>query len=53
MIHVNHLQGAEELREQLCSVIPCPGSILTAEFTPGLSVHAGTGVVGVVVLTAK
>jgi DegV family protein with EDD domain len=52
IIHVNHPQGAEELCGQLCAAIPCPGSILTAEFTPGLSVHAGTGVVGVVILTS-
>ncbi len=50
IIHINDAQGAEELREQLCNRMPCPDSILTAEFTPGLSVHAGSGVVGVVIV---
>lgn len=50
IIHVNNLKGAQELQEQLCAAIPCPTEIITAEFTPGLSVHAGTGVVGVVLL---
>jgi DegV family protein with EDD domain len=52
VIHVNHPQGAEELRAQLCAVIPCPGTIITADITPGLAVHTGAGMVGVVVLTA-
>ncbi len=53
IIHVNNPTGAAELREQLCAALPCPPNILTAEFTPGLSVHAGSGVVGLVVVTAK
>jgi DegV family protein with EDD domain len=48
IIHVNNLDGARALQEQLCAVVPCPESIIIAEFTPGLSVHAGSGVVGIV-----
>lgn len=51
VIHVNNLEGAKELEDRLRAVLPCPEEIITAEFTPGLSVHAGSGVVGVVVLT--
>jgi DegV family protein with EDD domain len=50
VIHVNDLEGARQLKEQLCAALPCPPDILIAEFTPGLSVHAGTGVTGLVVV---
>lgn len=53
IIHVNHPEGARELREQLCATLPCPQQIITANFTPGLSVHAGSGVVGVVLLNSR
>jgi DegV family protein with EDD domain len=53
IIHVNHPEGARELHEQLCKLLPCPKDILTADFTPGLSVHAGTGVAGVVLVVAR
>ncbi len=52
IIHVNHLEGAKELQDLLCKKFPCPEEVMIAEFTPGLSVHAGSGVVGLVVLTA-
>ncbi len=50
VIHVNDLQGALALQDQLRLALPCPAEILTAEFTPGLSVHAGSGVVGIAAL---
>jgi DegV family protein with EDD domain len=50
VIHVNDLAGANQLKEQLSAALPCPPEILIAEFTPGLSVHAGTGVTGLVVV---
>jgi len=50
-IHVNNLNGSKELAKELCEIIDCPVEPLFAEFTPGLSVHAGAGVVGFVVLT--
>ena len=53
IIHVNDLDGARELRDLLCTQLAFPPDILTAAFTPGLSVHAGTGVVGVVILTDR
>jgi len=50
IIHVNQTEGARELRELLCASLDCPAEVITAEFTPGLSVHAGDGVVGVAVV---
>ena len=53
ILHVNDYEGALDLKKQLCNKFPCPDSIITAEFTPGLSVHAGSGVVGFVYLISK
>jgi DegV family protein with EDD domain len=50
-MHVNNLDGAQELHSQLCGLLPCPSIVVMTEFTPGLSVHAGAGVVGVTLLT--
>lgn len=50
IIHVNDAAGAGELQEKLCAALPCPVEMITAPFTPGLSVHAGDGVVGVAVV---
>ena len=52
IIHGNHLQGAIELQSQLCEKFACPEDVIIAEFTAGLSVHAGSGVVGLVILTS-
>ncbi|PKO13645.1 MAG: hypothetical protein CVU39_17600 [Chloroflexi bacterium HGW-Chloroflexi-10] len=51
MIHVNNQAGVEKLYQQLCEMIPCPPHPILADFTPGLSVHAGSGVIGFVILT--
>ncbi len=48
IIHVNAPADAEAFVTQLCEHIHCPETRIIAEFTPGLSVHAGTGVTGVV-----
>jgi DegV family protein with EDD domain len=50
-LHVNNLEGAQELQSQLCNVLPCPSSIIMTNISPGLAVHTGSGVVGVVLLT--
>jgi DegV family protein with EDD domain len=47
---VQHVACPEEalaFKEQLCAAVPCPGEIVVAEFTPGLSVHTGSGLIGV------
>jgi DegV family protein with EDD domain len=51
LIHVNNPQGAAELEASLRAALCCPEITVTADFTPGLSVHAGEGVVGAVLLT--
>ncbi len=53
ILHINALAQAGEFQAQLCAEFSCPKTILTVEFTPGLSVHAGSGVVGVVVLAGR
>lgn len=53
VIHVNNLEGARELQKQLCERLGCPSEVITAEFTPGLSVHAGNGIVGTVLVASK
>lgn len=50
-LHVNNLEGAHAFQKQFEALIARPDQVVTAELTPGLSVHGGTGAVGVVVLT--
>jgi DegV family protein with EDD domain len=45
--HVACPEEAMAFKEQLCAAIPCPSEIILAEFTPGLSVHTGAGLIGV------
>ena len=52
IIHGNHPLGAAELKDQLCKQFNCPEEVIITEFSPGLSVHAGSGVVGLVILTS-
>ncbi len=51
MIHVNNEDGAQTLHKQLSERITLPADYLLAEFTAGLSVHTGSGVVGFVFVT--
>jgi DegV family protein with EDD domain len=53
VIHVNNPEGATRLQAQICARLACPGEILVSEFTPGLSVHAGSGVVGLVIQAGR
>jgi DegV family protein with EDD domain len=53
VIHVNFPAGAQELARQLREQLPCPTEMITAEFTPGLSVHSGSGVAGLVILANR
>lgn len=51
LIHVCAAESARELHGMLCAALPCPPEVLVVEFTPGLSVHAGAGLVGAVFVT--
>ena len=53
MIHVNALEDAHQLESMLRAKLDCPTELLFAEMNPGLSIHAGSGIVGVAFVTAK
>ena len=53
MFHVNNLKGTMELYDDLKKTLPVPEEYLLEEFTPGLSVHAGSGVIGYVLVMAE
>lgn len=53
IIHVNAVEQAREFEGLLRAALDCPDDVITAAFTPGLSIHSGTGVVGVVVVAAE
>ena len=47
LLHVCALDQAREFEQMLRRQIQCPQKVFYAELTPGLSVHSGSGVVGV------
>lgn len=49
IVHADDLEGAREMETLVRDVFKCPETILIAEFTPGLSVHAGAGLVAVII----
>jgi DegV family protein with EDD domain len=51
ILHVTAEGSAQQFCDQLAKQITLPADVITAEFTPGLSVHAGSGVVGVALVT--
>jgi len=51
LIHVNNEKGVVQLGEMLSKIFYLPENAIIAEFTPGLSVHTGTGVIGFVIIT--
>ena len=52
VVHVDALDDARALEGVLRAELECPERIITAELTPGLSVHTGAGVVGVATVAA-
>ena len=51
-IHVNAAEDVQKLEGQLREVVACPETAVVANFTAGLSVHTGAGLVGIIVVTA-
>lgn len=51
ILHVNDPAGAENLKASVQEHMPCPDSIEIVQLSPGLSVHTGAGLLGVVVQT--
>lgn len=50
ILHVCAEEEARAFEEQLIARLPCPSTRIMAELTPGLSVHSGAGLVGVVIV---
>jgi fatty acid-binding protein DegV len=48
IMHVAVPDEAREFESQLRASLRCPDEILLANLSPGLSVHSGAGMVGVV-----
>ncbi len=53
IVHVNNSEDAAILESRLRADLPMPAEILVAEFTPGLSVHGGTGLVAGLLVTKE
>jgi fatty acid-binding protein DegV len=53
IIHANAADEARRFAEQLGKQLSCPEDLITAELTPGLSVHSGSGLVGIVAVAGK
>jgi DegV family protein with EDD domain len=50
LLHVNNEKGAWELFDLLKEALPISVEPIIGEFTPGLSVHSGSGVIGYVLV---
>ena len=53
LIHVNNEPGVMALFEDLKSVLSIDSEPIVSQFTPGLSVHTGSGVIAFVILKAS
>ncbi len=53
VLHVAVPDDAQRLVALCRGALPCPNDIVVAELTPGLSVHGGPGMVGIVVVPER
>jgi DegV family protein with EDD domain len=53
VVHVACPDEAREFEQEVRASLPCPKEIITAELTPGLSVHSGAGLVGVIAVASR
>jgi len=53
ILHVNAPEAAGQFERQVRAALDCPSGIRHVEITPGLSIHTGDGLVGVVCVTKK
>jgi len=53
ILHVNAPEAAGQFEQQVRAALDCPPGIRHVEMTPGLSVHTGDGLVGIVFVTKK
>ncbi|MBN1579237.1 MAG: DegV family protein [Anaerolineae bacterium] len=53
IIHTNVPDQAQAFKQQFCARLACPDEIIVADFTAGLAVHTGEGLIGFVLVTAK
>ncbi|HTP07423.1 MAG TPA: DegV family protein [Anaerolineae bacterium] len=53
IVHVAALQAAKDFEQLLRASLDCPTDILVNDLTPGLSVHTGTGLVGVAIVVGQ
>ena len=53
ILHVNAAEAAGQFELQVRAAMACPPEIPHVEMTPGLSIHTGAGLVGLVFVTEK
>ena len=53
ILHVNAPDAAGQFELQIRAALTCPPEIRHVEMTPGLSIHTGPGLVGLVLVTRK
>jgi DegV family protein with EDD domain len=51
--HVVAEEEAHKFYDQFCTTVPCPDEVLFTELSPGLSVHAGAGMIGAAFVLAE
>jgi DegV family protein with EDD domain len=53
ILHVNAPEAARQFELLVRAALPCPAEMRCVEMTPGLSIHTGAGLVGIVLVTKK